>query len=200
MSDTNTEVMRIRLRMIDLIKSFFVSSPDAERLSRWRGTFAAMAKEQISPILDKAVRELNAQLTSKKLEDIQDEYYALFTDPFGENQLNLNASQYFDGRNYGETLISVRDFLSKAQVVKADSVTAPEDSLPVLFDMLGTLLEMEKDGQNTEAMQQILVKEYLISFLDKLAPEVEKNPSADFYQRCISFIAGYLDLEKGMAG
>jgi len=200
MSDTNTEVMRIRLRMIDLIKSFFVSSPDAERLSRWRGTFAAMAKEQISPILDKAVRELNAQLTSKKLEDIQDEYYALFTDPFGENQLNLNASQYFDGRNYGETLISVRDFLSKAQVVKADSVTAPEDSLPVLFDLLGTLLEMEKDGQNTEAMQQILVKEYLISFLDRLAPEVEKNPSADFYQRCISFIAGYLDLEKSMAG
>ncbi len=200
MSDTNTEVMRIRLRMIDLIKSFFVSSPDAERLSRWRGTFAAMAKEQISPILDKAVRELNAQLTSKKLEDIQDEYYALFTDPFGENQLNLNASQYFDGRNYGETLISVRDFLSKAQVVKADSVTAPEDSLPVLFDMLGTLLEMEKDGQNTEAMQQILVKEYLVSFLDRLAPEVEKNPSADFYQRCISFIAGYLDLEKSMAG
>ena len=200
MSDTNTEVMRIRLRMIDLIKSFFVSSPDAERLSRWRGTIAAMAKEQISPILDKAVRELNTQLTSKKLEDIQDEYYALFTDPFGENQLNLNASQYFDGRNYGETLISVRDFLSKAQVVKVDSVTDPEDSLPVLFDMLGTLLEMEKDGQNTEAMQQILVKEYLISFLDKLAPEVEKNPSADFYQRCISFIAGYLDLEKGMAG
>lgn len=200
MSDTNTEVMRIRLRMIDLIKSFFVNSPDAERLSRWRGTFAAMAGEQISPILDKAVRELNAQLTTKKLEDIQDEYYALFTNPFGENQLNLIASQYFDGRNYGETLISVRDFLNQAQMVKIDSVIDPEDSLPVLIDMLGTLLEMEKHGQNTEQMQQILVNEYLIPFMGKLAPAVEKNPSADFYQRCIAFIVGYLDLEKGMAG
>ncbi len=200
MSDTNLEVIRIRLRMIDLIKSFFVGSPDAERLSRWRGTFAAMTKEQISPILDKAVRDLNAQLTSKKLEDIQDEYYALFTDPFGEDHLNLIASHYFDGRNYGATLISVRDFLKRAGVIKEKSVVDPEDSLPVLFDMLGTLLEMEKDGRNTEAMQQTLVNQYLIPFTHRLTPVVDKNPSADFYRYCISFIAGYLDLEKGMAG
>ena len=74
------DLILVRLRFIDLMKSFFISQPDAERLSRWRGTFAALIKDQVSPEIDSAARELNEQLISKKLEDLQDEYYALFTD------------------------------------------------------------------------------------------------------------------------
>lgn len=200
MNDTSQEVRRIRLRLIDLIKSLLISKPDAERFSRWRGTFSALAKEQISPLLDKAVRELNVQLSEKKLEQIQDEYYSLFIDPFGENQLNLQASHYFDGRNYGETLISIRSFLADAQISKDTSVSDPEDTLPIMFDMLATLIEMEKEGTNTDTMQQTLVIQYLIPLLEKINPVVEKNPSADFYSSGIAFMIGYLDLEKGLSG
>ena len=93
------DLILVRLRFIDLMKSFFISQPDAERLSRWRGTFAALVKDQVTPEIDSSARELNKQLTSKKLEDLQDEYYALFTDPFSENHINMMASHYIDGRN-----------------------------------------------------------------------------------------------------
>lgn len=194
------EITRIRLRLIDLIKSFFISKPDAELLSRWRGTFSALAKEQIAPIMDNSVHHLNEQLATRKLEDIQDEYYALFVDPFGDDHLNLYASHYFDGRNYGETLISVRQLFTDCGIAKEKDIADPEDSLPILIDLLGSLIELEKDGTSTEIHQLKLVQSFLVPFVDKLKEEAAKNERADFYGAAIEFISGYLDLEKSLTG
>lgn len=197
---SDNEIIKIRLRLIDLIKSFFINKPDAELISRWRGTFSALAREQISPIMDNSVRHLNDQLATKKLEAIQDEFYALFIDPFGDHNLNLYASHYFDGRNYGETLISIRQLFIDSDIVKETEVVDPEDSLPIMIDLLGTLIELEKNGTNTDQYQHTLVNSFLIPFVDKLKTEVQQNEGADFYGSAIEFISGYLDLEKGMTG
>jgi TorA maturation chaperone TorD len=199
METANHEIIKIRLRLIDLVKSFFVDKPDAELISRWRGTFSALSKEQISPLLDKAVRDLNRQLGDKNLEDIQEEHYQLFVDPFGDHNINLIASHYFDGRNYGETLITLRQICVDAGIAKNDTVADPEDSLPILFDLLGTLIEMEKEGVDTGSYQQQLVQVYLIPLLGELQPVFEQNQAADFYRGIISFVIGYLDLEKGLS-
>lgn len=193
------EITRIRLRLIDLIKSFFVNNPDAELLSRWRGTFSALAQEQISPIMDQAVRQVNEQLAEKKLEDLQEEYYQLFTDPFGDDQLNLYASHYFDGRNYGETLVAVRQLFMDSGIAKEDNVTEPEDSLPVMIDLLATLIDLEKKGTDTESHQQALVNSYLIPLVKEVKKEVEKSDGTDFYRAAIDFVYAYLDLEKGLS-
>ncbi|MFW2368789.1 MAG: TorD/DmsD family molecular chaperone, partial [Desulforhopalus sp.] len=170
MESTSREITKIRLRLIDLIKSFFIGKPDAELLSRWRGTFSALSKEQISPLLDKAVRDVSRQLGEKSLETIQDEYYSLFVDPFGEHHVNLVASHYFDGRNYGETLVSIRDVFLASKVVKDEEVKEPEDSLVIMFDLLGTLIDMEKDGEQTTIAQQQIIGDYLVPFVEKLRP------------------------------
>ena len=188
METTEREILIIRLRLID-----------AELLSRWRGTFSALSKEQISPLLDKSVRDLSGQLNEKSLEAIQDEYYSLFVDPFGEQLVNLMASHYFDGRNYGETLVQIREIFSATHVIKDSEVKESEDSLVVMFDMLGTLIEMEKEGEQTAAAQQQLVVEYLVPFLDKLGPVIGANSAADFYEAVVQFIVAYLDLEKGLS-
>ena len=199
MESPSKEIFITRLRLIDLIKSFFIEKPDAELLSRWRGTFSALSKEQISPLLDKAVRGVSRQLGEKNLESIQDEYYSLFVDPFGENHVNLVASHYFDGRNYGETLVSIRDVFLATKVVKEEEVKDPEDSLVIMFDLLGTLIDMEKDGEQTANAQQQLIGDYLAPFVEKLRPVISDNPSADFYAAVVEFVGGYLDLEKGLS-
>jgi TorA maturation chaperone TorD len=191
-------VTRIRLRLIDLIKSFFISRPDAELLSRWRGTFSALAKEQISPVMDRSVRRLNEQLATKKLEDIQDEFYALFVDPFSDHRLNLYASHYFDGRNYGETLISVRQIFTDNNIKKQSDVTDPEDSLPILVDLLGTLIELDNVQSGSDL--QTLVQTLLIPFVEKLKRQAEVNEIAGFYRAAIDFVSAYLDLERGLTG
>ena len=193
------DLILVRLRFIDLMKSFFISQPDAERLSRWRGTFAALIKDQVSPEIDCAARELNDQLTSKKLEDLQDEYYALFTDPFSENHLNMMASHYIDGRNYGNTLIDLRQFLHESAIQVDNSLNDSEDSLLVMLDILATLVEQEKNGENTSFKQSDLVNNFLLPVIDHLSKSAAENQSAHFFDGCIRFCKGYLNLEKSLA-
>ena len=193
------DLILVRLRFIDLMKSFFVSQPDAERLSRWRGTFASLVKDQVTPEIDTAARDLNSQLTSKKLEDLQDEYYALFTDPFSENHLNMMASHYIDGRNYGNTLITLRQFLHDSSINVDNSLGDSEDSLPVMLDILITLVEQEKNGDDTSLMQSELVNNFLLPCIDRLSKSSAENQSAHFFDGCMRFCKGYLNLEKSLA-
>jgi len=193
------DLILVRLRFIDLMKSFFISQPDAERLSRWRGTFAALVNDQVTPEIDSAARELNNQLTSKKLEDLQDEYYALFTDPFSENHMNMMASHYIDGRNYGNTLIELRQFLHDTTIKVDNSLGDSEDSLLVMLDILATLVEQEKNGEDTSFKQGELVNNFLLPCISHLSERSAENQSAHFFDGCIRFCKGYLHLEKSLA-
>ena len=192
------ELLLVRLRFLDLAKSFFIDQPDAERLSRWRGTFAALVKDQVTPEIDRTARELNTQLTSKKLEDLQDEYYALFTDPFSESHLNLMSSHYIDGRNLGSTLISLRQFLHDSSIHVDNSLGDAEDSLPVMLDILVTLVEQEKNGDDTSLKQGELLNDFLLPCIEHLAKSAADNATADFFDGCIRFCKGYLYLEKSL--
>lgn len=194
------EVFRVRLRFIDLIKSFFQAEPDAENMSRWRGTFAALAKEQVNPIFDGAVRDISRMLNEKSLIDIRNEYYELFTNPFSENQVNTMASYYLDGRSFGQTLVSLRGFLLQAGLEREDGVVDSEDSLPMLLDIYASLIEEEKvsDGEEVRKLQARLLIEYLQPFTREFIVAINKIETADFYTSCCRLLCGYLDLEKGL--
>ena len=199
MNDINDkELILVRLRFLDLIKSFFITPPDSERLSRWRGTFAALVKDSVTPEVDKTAKELNYLLSSKKLEELQDEYYALFTDPFSESHLNMMASHYIDGRNYGDTLIALRQFLHEAEVQVDNTLNDSEDSLSVLLDILVTLVELEKEGEDTSERQYQLITSFLLPAIEHLFEAANNNNTALFYRSCMHFCRGYLNLEKSL--
>ncbi|THB75799.1 MAG: hypothetical protein D6B25_11245 [Desulfobulbaceae bacterium] len=197
---TDKELFHVRLRLIDLVKSFFQDEPDAEKMSRWRGTFTALAQEQINPAFDNGVREISSLLKSKNLESLQEEYYTLFTDPFANDQINTMASHYIDGRSFGKTLADFRGFIMAADIVKEKDVVDAEDSLVLMLDVLARLIEEEKDTESLEARehQTTLLLEYLEPFTAKLSEAVQENEKANFYQSCCTFLNGYLDLEKGL--
>ncbi|SHO48662.1 TorD/DmsD family molecular chaperone [Desulfopila aestuarii] len=202
MEDFNErEVFRARLRFVDLIKSFFQSEPDAEKMSRWRGTFSALVKEQVNPLFDSAVRDIHKMLNEKNLSEIQNEYYELFTNPFSNAQVNIMASWYLDGRSFGETLVALRSFLAEAGIVRAEGVVDSEDSLPMLLDILASLIEEEKNGGGEKArdLQSRLLVTWLQPLAKELSAAVEKNDTALFYRASCRLLCGYLDLEKGLA-
>jgi len=197
---TKREVLRARLRFVDLVKSFFQAEPDAEKMSRWRGTFSALAKEQVSPLFDSAVRDIHRLLNTCNLNDLQNEYYELFTNPFSKGQVNIMASWYLDGRSFGETLVSLRSFLAGAGIERVEGVVDSEDSLPMLLDILASLIEDEKmtDGEEVRELQFRLLSDYLLPLAHGFAAEVEKNDTARFYRACCKLLCGHLDLEKGL--
>lgn len=200
MNDTNErDIARVRLRFIDLIKSFFIEEPDAEKLSRWRGIFSALSAEKINPLLDSSVLRIIELLDSKGLQDIQDEHYVLFCDPFSQDLISLSASFYADGKSHGQTLANFRGFLAKAGVQKDDSVKDAEDTLPVMIDCLASLIEREKEGeQQARHLQDILVTDYLAPLANRLGRALQENEQAVFYEAFGRFVLGYTELDQAL--
>ena len=193
------DIARVRLRFIDLIKSFFIEEPDAEKLSRWRGVFSALSAEQINPLLDGAVLQIIELLDNKGLKDIQDEFYALFGDPFSKNGISLSASFYADGKSHGQTLADFRGFLVSAGVQKADFVRDAEDTLPVMIDCLASLIELEKeDEKKAKGLQDVLVSEYLAPLAEQLGRALQETEEAVFYEAFGRFTLGYTELDQAL--
>ncbi len=192
------QMLRIRLRLLDLLKSFFVQEPDADRMSRWRGIFTALAENRIQPELDEGVRQLQHLLESKKLEDLKDEYYALFVDPYNEQPVELNASHYLDGKSFGPSLVQYRQLFKDARLVKENDVTEPEDHLVLMLDALATLIEEEAETEGTKEQQAKLITEFLQPMARAMKKQLSANTQASFYLSCAVFLNGYLDLEQGL--
>lgn len=193
------DLARIRIRFIDLVKSFFFSEPDAEKLSRWRGIFSSLDGERVNLQFDAAVVECSAHLAKKSLADLEAEFYTLFVDPFAEGHIARNASFYIDGRHHGKTLAEFRGLLAEAEIVKEEDVTDPEDTLVIVLDSLLRLIEMELDGKEcARAFQTKLITEYLEPLATNISLALKNHPEADFYTSCSKFLRGYLDLERGL--
>lgn len=194
------EVLRVRLRLLDLIKSFYQSEPDAEKMSRWRGTFSALVKEQVNPLFDNAVRELVQQLNSRSLTEIKDEYYRLFIDPFSTTPVNTMASYYRDGRSFGQTLVSLRELLAEAKLEREKGVVDSEDSIAMMLDVFARLVEREKNGEieQSRQLQERLLTKFLEPFAQDLKLAVNEVEDAEFYGSCCKLLCGYLDMERSL--
>jgi len=194
------DLLRVRLRFLDLSKSFFFGEPDAEKISRWRGTFSALVKEQVNPEFDRVIRELSDSLNSKNLGELQDEFYNLFVNPFDGTLVNTCASFYFDGRSFGQSLVKVRGLLSEAGLQKTKFVTEPEDSLVVMLDSFSSLLEIETTDNRdvVKQLQRRLFAEFLHPFAIQFCGALSESNEAEFFAICGRFLKEYLDLERGL--
>lgn len=196
---SDRDLCLVRLRFLDLIKSFFQETPDAERISRWRGIFAALNKEQINQQLDTVTSELSEMLDNKDLHELREEYYDLFTDPYSKHLLPLNAAYYLDGKSFGPSLVNYRELLKQSQLIKDASITDSEDSLLLMLDTLVTLVEEEKQGsKQARKFQDQLLQEFLLPTAQHINTSIKENPKADFYQKCVAFLNAYLELEEGL--
>ena len=193
------ELARIRLRFIDLFKSFFIDKPDADKLGRWRGIISALIEENIDPAFDQAVRTMDDLLAKNNLSDLRQEHYQLFVDPFNEHLVHTSASFYRDGHAFGPTLIRYRDFLQEAGIKLHENVHEPDDSLVLILDTLATLIEREKVNiQESHNHQAILVNQFLLPLGLNFSAGLRENPEAVFYKACSELLCRYIDLEKGL--
>ena len=190
---SDRELNRVRIRFYDLNKSFFLTRPDAEIMGRWRGIVTALATQSISPAMDEAIARLGQLLGEMSLQEIQDEFYALFIDPYSDHLVNLSASRHPDGRPHGETLVAYREFLKQAGIGKFVDIPESEDTLVLLLDAMITLIELE-----SEQMQARLREEFLAPLSISFAAAMENNPAARFYEACARFLAAYMELEENL--
>lgn len=181
----------MRKGVYNLIKSFFWESPKKEDIEAWRAFVANLYNDSINREFDKTIAFMKEALDNSDVESIRNEYYELFENPFGEGLSNLNASFLLEGKNFGESLVEIRDFLEDLKVVKDTDYKDTEDSILFMIDLMLYLI----DSGNCADIQQNFLKKFLTPSFERLAVILQTNEKAYFYATAGLFSRDYLDMD-----
>lgn len=181
----------MRNGVYNLIKSFFWEEPKEEDIKSWRSFVANLNEDSINKEFDKTISFMKEALDKSDTESIRNEYYELFENPFGEGFSNLNASFLIEGKNFGESLVEIRDFLEDLKVVKDTEYKDTEDSILFMIDLMLYLI----DSGNCADIQESFLKNFLYPSFDKLAEMLKTNETAYFYATAGLFARDYLKMD-----
>lgn len=192
MNDLNRDIIKTRLRFLDLIKSFLFEPPDAERLSRWRGTFFALSGTLGTTRLDAAIQTLAQRLENDRLTELQADYEHLFSPGSGFQALTLNADKEVAEEVFPNPDESLRTFFAEAGLEPADA------SALTLLDAQISLIKSEKAGYPTAPWQARLVSAFLVPFFERFVLSLHSRRRASFYYDCCVFSLAYLEVEQAL--
>ncbi|MBW1645868.1 MAG: molecular chaperone TorD family protein [Deltaproteobacteria bacterium] len=200
--DLNPEkgaVRQVRRFFYELGKSFFVAEPDEAKVAGWRQVCCSLAGEIPDPAVAGSVRRLAGLLEDLELQRIQEEYYDLFVNPFSVRQVNWTASYYLDGHHFGRRLVEVRQLMAASGYVKEEEYKEPEDSLPVLLDLMVRMIETE-NAENEVATQERLRRDFLEPVVAGISQRLQQLEGVEFYSACAEFLQSWLRMEDNCLG
>lgn len=189
------EINLARILFYEIIKKAFLSEPDNEFLENIK-QFIKNIKENFGdsePEVKLMTESFYSVFDKLSLEDIQDEYNKLFVDPFSNQLVNKNASTYFENKNFGNTLVEIRDFLKELNLVRDYNFNEPEDSISFVSDLMIYLIENEDISIN----EQIdFFNRFVEPFFSIFSQRIKANEGAVFYA-CIGLLIDYfINLER----
>jgi TorA maturation chaperone TorD len=137
---------------------------------------------------------VNTVFSSVTIESVKDEYNSLLIDPFSKNLINKNASYYIDKKNFGNSLVNIREFMKKLGVEKPSNFYEPEDSVSFICDLMLYLIQEEEDVFTENQVE--LFDRFVEPLFLKLSDALKNNEGVHFYAGIGLLIDFFLSLEK----
>lgn len=188
----DTDIKESRLFFYRLIKDTFASEPTEKYFDMTKNFVENLA--DISNDIEKLsfiTESFNDVFNKYGFKDLKDEYDKVFIDPFNDNLINLNASYYMDGKNFGKTLADVREFIWNMNLIRDENVSAPEDSVAFICDVMVYLVE-----NACIETQKTFFDRFVEPFFIKFSKTLKENELSNFYA-CMGEIVSFLtDTEK----
>lgn len=195
----NDEINGVRSFFYELIKMSFYKEPDENYLNiieefiRNIDSKTYRENEYFSEKLSQMVDIFSFTISNLSTDEIKDEYNELFINPFSNNLINTNASYYIDKKNFGDTLIKIREFLKRNHLEKSANLKEPEDSITFLADLMLYLI----NSKDTSEKQIELFENFIDPLFLNIQSALKTNEKANFY-KCIGYLIDFfLTLEKG---
>ena len=185
----DVQIKQTRTFFYELIKETFTREPDGIYFDKVKTLIDNLknAEEKIGN-LEFIIESFEEVFRNYTIENLKDEYNNLFVDPFNDNMINLNASYYLDGKNFGKTLVNIREFIWKLNLIKNEDVPYTEDSIGFLCDVMVYLIE-----HGCNQTQMTLFVEYISPFWGKFSSALKENESSNFYACFGELIRFFLD-------
>lgn len=155
--------------------------------------------EQIyaNPINDQTQKDsqiLLSELEKGNIQSIQDEFDLLFINNFTQKAINLTASYYDEGWEFGEKCLKIRDLILESEFRKNEDFIEPEDHLGFLLLFCSFLLE--KSNPCSIAMSKKVFEEILNDYVNFIVLEILKNKNARFYKSVAKILGSFMEFER----
>jgi len=190
------EINLARIFVYEIIKKAFLSEPDYEFLETIK-QFIINVKENFGDSDSKVelmTDSFNSVFEELSVEQIKSEYNNLFVDPFSNCLVNKNASHYFENKNFGNTLVEVRDFLKNLNLSRDNDYHEPEDSISFISDLMIYLISKNDAYLLNEQID--FFNRFVDPFFSLFSQKIKSNDGAVFYA-CMGLLIDYfLDLER----
>lgn len=155
--------------------------------------------EQIyaNPINDQTQKDsqiLLNELEKGNIQEIEDEFELLFINNFTQKAINLTASFYDEGWEFGEKCLKIRDLILESEFRKNEDFIEPEDHLGFLLLFCSSLLE--KSNPCSIAMSKKVFEEILNDYVNFIVLEILKNKKAKFYKSIAKILGSFMEFER----
>lgn len=155
--------------------------------------------EQIyaNPINDQTQKDsqiLLNELEKGNIQGIQEEFDLLFINNFTQKAINLTASYYDEGWEFGEKCLKIRNLILESELRKNEEFIEPEDHLGFLLLFCSSLLE--KSNPCSIAMSKKIFEEILNDYVNFIVLEILKNKKAKFYKSIAKILGSFMEFER----
>lgn len=155
--------------------------------------------EQIfaNPINDQTQKD--AQILLQELENqgsknLLKEFDTLFIDNFTHKAINLTASYYDEGWEFGEKCLKIRDLILESEFRKDENFIEPEDHLGFLLLFNASLLQ--KSNPCSLTMSKKIFEEILNDYINFVVLEILKNKNAKLYKSIAKILGSFAEFER----
>jgi TorA maturation chaperone TorD len=165
---------RLRAQLYRLLASLFVSPPNQDLLDR-----IAAVEGDATP-LGEALTAMARAAAGSNPATIDDEYHDLFIG-VGRGELMPYGCYYLTGFIYEKPLARLRVDMDRLGIARAEGVTAPEDHIAALCEMMAGLIEGDFGEPADLATQRAFFDAHIGPWAGQFFADMEAAQSARFF-------------------
>lgn len=134
---------------------------------------------------------LRQELEENGIKNIKEEFSRLFALPFGEKQVGMHLSHYYENCIGAESLLKMRSLLKKSDVrVETSEFKESEEHLGFLFGFMRYLVENE----DTELSKEVFL--FIKGAYIGLIGEIRERQDAKYYLALVNILEGFMSFEN----
>ncbi|MBZ4644254.1 MAG: hypothetical protein PWQ25_1886 [Deferribacteres bacterium] len=188
------EISEVRLFFYEIVKESFQDEPDAALIDIFNQLVDNLKKnyEVKDEKVEFIIESFQTVLQNLDLQKIKEEYNILFVDPFSNYLIHKNASFYIENKNFGNTLVKIRDFIWRLELFKSEDYFEPEDSVPFISDVMIYLI----DNEYAINVQYDFFTKFIAPLMEGLCTELKNSEMANFYA-CVGLLMEFfIEMER----
>lgn len=160
-------------------------------------TMRILEQMNANPINDQTQKDsqlLLDALQNGHMQAIEEEFDLLFVNNFKQKSINLTASYYSEGWEFGEKCLKIRNLILESELRKSEEFIEPEDHLGFLLLFCSSLLE--KSNPCSIAISKKIFEDILNDYVNFVVIEILKNKTAKFYKSIAKILGSFMEFER----